>query len=171
MIQWAESRMIEWEMESYLGQDELFGTKPVNTLRMSEANFEVGYLWERACSGGLRLKGPSRIVLQSGFHSSPSSTSWTLPYLTLPRWIYLLFFFLTSVKSIFIEKVQMQRNEQREIWSCNFYSIFFFLLFYFDLAISSQSFNLRLWFSYFFNCKNSLNLCLVNPWNQKYMKE
>ena len=41
----------------------------------------------------------------------------------------------------------MQRNEQREIWSCNFYSIFFFLLFYFDLAISSQSFNLRLWFS------------------------
>ena len=31
-------------MESYLGQDELFGTKPVNTLRMSEANFEVGYL-------------------------------------------------------------------------------------------------------------------------------
>ena len=75
----------EWAMESYLEQDELFRTKPMNTLRMSEANLEVGYLWERASSGGLRLTGQSRIVLQSGFHSSPSSTPWPLPTLTLPR--------------------------------------------------------------------------------------
>ena len=36
----------EWAMESYLEKDELFRTKPMNTLRMSEANLEVGYLWE-----------------------------------------------------------------------------------------------------------------------------
>ena len=82
----------EWALESYLGQDELFGTKPVKTLRMSEANLKVGYLWERASSGGQRLTRPSRIVLQSGFHPAPSSSPRPLPCLTLPRWIYLLFF-------------------------------------------------------------------------------